>query len=106
MKVFTGRIHCLDGVGPWGKLEKVDWTTLPIKTVKLSDLIATTNHIYIDRLQDVYFVARPEPFIRVLGLGDSQYLIDGHHRVLRAALDGITMLSARYLKDWTELPND
>ena len=74
-----------------------DWATVPPRTVRLDELVATKRHLELDHLldEDSTFYGDLFPHA-VLWHGDI-YLEDGLHRALRAALQGRNTLHVRIL---------
>lgn len=69
---------------------------VPIKVVRISDLIATQNGVYLHALlPDFNEPYGKDPYPHVVYWANELWLEDGHHRVLRDIIDGETVTTAR-----------
>lgn len=72
------------------------WLEVPVRNVVIADLIATQPGIYLHALSESYhMLERFDPYPHVVLWKGEMYLEDGHHRVLKARLDGETTIDLR-----------
>jgi hypothetical protein len=94
--MFAG-IDCTRAWPPAG-MTTDRWLRLPPRQVALSDLYATQDGVYLAPLIDPgpsSHCGDPLPHVRLWN--GRLYLSDGHHRAVRAALNGQQTLEARVL---------
>lgn len=77
-------------------LSTAAWLLVPVREIFIGDLFATQDGVYLTPL----LTREPgsacgDPFPHVILFRGDLYLEDGHHRVLRAALNGQTTVQAR-----------
>lgn len=70
---------------------------VPVYQVEIADLIATQPGVLLHALVEDFNEQSMDQYPHVVGIGGSLYLEDGHHRVMRCLLRGITALPARIL---------
>lgn len=74
------------------------WMRLPARPVPLHDLVATQDGIYLaPLLRQEPSSHSGDPLPHVVAYGGRLYLSDGHHRAMRAALNGQQRIDARIL---------
>jgi hypothetical protein len=67
-----------------------------IELVRISDLIATQNGVYLHALMaDFADPYSHDPYPHVISWGGELWLEDGHHRVIRDIMQGRTSTNAR-----------
>lgn len=99
--MFADVISRDDGT-PWPPqgMTSARWLDVPVRRVRIADLIATQPGVYLAPLAP-YRYGQPvggDWFAHVIEWRGRQYLEDGHHRALRAALRGHRWLQARVLE--------
>ena len=85
---------------PWGDtgMTTAKWLHIPTRTVTIAHLIATQPGVLLHALRDdAPTPVGGDPIPHVIAWDGHLYLEDGHHRVLRAALQGNTHIEARVL---------
>lgn len=95
--MFAGIISRDEGE-PWGDtgMSTAKWRTIPPRTVRIADLIATQPGILIHALSHEHATTvGGDPIPHVIDWDGRLYLEDGHHRAVRAALRGETHIEAR-----------
>lgn len=96
--IFRETVERPDGVGPWGPtgMTSARWRDVPPRLVRIDALIATQDGVYFHGIHaDTHVGGDPLP--HVVSWRGREYLEDGHHRVMRAALAGATYMEARVL---------
>jgi len=74
-----------------------DWASVPPRTVRLDELIATKRNLELDHLLDEDSTFYGDLFPHAVLWHGEIYLEDGLHRALRAALQGRNTLHVRIL---------
>jgi hypothetical protein len=94
-----------DNGTPWlaTGMTSARWLTIPVRRVKIADLTATQPGIYFHGLDLEHHVGG-DPHPHVINWAGHLYLEDGHHRTLRAALNGEHTITARVLTIEGEAP--
>lgn len=96
--IFRETVDRPGGVGPWGETGMTSgrWLGVPARLVRIDTLIATQDGVYFHGL---HAVTHPggDPLPHVIAWRGREYLEDGHHRVVRAALNGDAYILARVL---------
>lgn len=89
-----------DGGCPWGSsgLSSATWRDVPAEPVTIADLVATQPGVLFEALAADATPVGGDPLPHVIEWRGQRYLEDGHHRVVRAALGGATVVSARVLQ--------
>jgi len=76
------------------------WMKLPLTNVPIEELVTTQEHIYIRDILGK--VLKPsvsgDEFPHVVSWNGTFYLEDGHHRAVRAIIEGKNYLQARVFK--------
>lgn len=73
------------------------WLRIPARPVPLGDLVATQDGVWLAPLLGEPSSHCGDPIPHVIAWGGSLFLEDGHHRVVRAALNGRRHIPARVL---------
>ena len=74
------------------------WLDVPIREVRIADLIAMQDGIYLQPLMtDDVTPYGGDPYPHVVKWRGQLYLEDGHHRVVRALIKGSVNIQARVL---------
>lgn len=95
--MFKGIID-REGGNPWPEtgMTGQKWLGVPVSYVALRDLIVTQDTISLEALIGPQKVpAGGDPHIHVIYWRGDHYLVDGHHRVMRAYGMGFGGMSAR-----------
>lgn len=91
----------IDDSRPWpaGGMTTARWTLeVPLRRIPIGDLIATQSGVHLAPLiADTASSHSGDPYPHVRWWNGAPHLEDGHHRVLRAALNGATHVTARLL---------
>lgn len=89
----------VDPTRPWEPtdMSTAKWLRLPARPVPLGDLIATQDGVYLAPLLGEPSSHCGDPVPHVIAHDGRLYLEDGHHRAVRAALNGQRQLHARVL---------
>ncbi|MBT2566612.1 type II toxin-antitoxin system VapB family antitoxin [Arthrobacter sp. ISL-85] len=74
------------------------WLHVPTMTVCIADLVATQPGILLHALVNGSHPVGGDAHPHVIEWGGTLYLEDGHHRALRALIDGEQTLTARVLR--------
>lgn len=83
---------------PWGspKLSSAIWLYVPVYNVMISELVATQPGIYFRGLTDTFEnIKRTDPYPHVILWNGTLYLEDGHHRVVKLLLKGVSTVDVR-----------
>jgi Arc/MetJ family transcription regulator len=80
-----------------GLVSTKDWSKIPPRQVKLSDIITTKNTLDLDTLLSEDSTFYGDLFAHVVRWKGKLYLEDGLHRALRAALQQRNTLHVRVL---------
>ena len=88
-----------DNGEPWGNtgMNTSKWFDQPVQTFSISDLIATQPGVLLHALATEYQTRSRDQYPHVIQWQGNTYLEDGHHRVVRAALNGQQTVDARIL---------
>ncbi len=89
--VGEGRPYPAHGCGP------ADWSELPPRQIRLSELVTTKRTLDLEALLDEQSTFFGDLFAHVVQWEGVLYLEDGLHRALRTALHGRPVLHARVL---------
>jgi hypothetical protein len=80
------------------------WVTKPLKEFPLDSLVASQYQMRSNRLQhaathkvEAYEKAFGDPYPYIVTFQGTNYLLDGHHRVISERLAGATTVLARYI---------
>jgi len=89
-----------DNGEPWGPtgMSTSKWLRQPVQTFRIADLIATQPGILLHALTDGFQSRGADAYPHVIQWQGNTYLEDGHHRVVRAAINGERTVSARVLE--------
>lgn len=94
------RIITRDNGCPWGETDMTSqkWLDVPTALFPISQLIATQPGVLLHALADnVPMPVGGDIYPHVIHWNNEFYLEDGHHRVVRARLQGEQFVLARYL---------
>ena len=97
--MFAGIISRDNGC-PWGEtgMSTAKWQHIPTRRVRIADLTATQPGVLLHALtDDAPTPVGGDPVPHVIAWDGRLYLEDGHHRVVRARLNGRTTIEARVL---------
>lgn len=97
---FRGIISRDEGE-PWGPtgMTSARWLEVPITTVRIADLVATQPGLLLHALVEGSSVpVGGDALPHVIQWRSVLYLEDGHHRAIRALLDGHETMAARVLQ--------
>ena len=85
---------------PWGTSGQTSasWLLVPVRVVSIKNLIATQPGLLFEALITPTLPIGGDPLPHVIEFEGKQYLEDGHHRVIRAAMRGRTHVVVRYLQ--------
>lgn len=85
---------------PWGPtgMTTKKWLNIPTQTLPIADLIATQPGVLLHALTDNTTPIGGDTLPHVIHWAGHYYLEDGHHRVVRARLNGQHTITARVLK--------
>lgn len=69
-----------------------DWSHLPIRTLRIADLFPTQYYLVIDRVMEVRDGSLPQggDIPHIVAANGGFYIHDGHHRIILAAIQGVT----------------
>jgi len=89
-----------DGGAPWPAcgMTSALWLERPINDFAIRQLIATQPGVMFEPLINPQPSYSGDPYPHVVIWRGGRYLEDGHHRVIRAALAGQTLVKARYIR--------
>jgi len=89
-----------DNGEPWGNtgMNTSKWLLQPVQTFPIADLIATQPGILLHALVDGIAPVGADAYPHVIQWQGNTYLEDGHHRVVRAAINGERTVTARVLE--------
>lgn len=89
-----------DNGEPWGNtnMTTTKWLQQPTQTFHITDLIATQPSVLLHALTDTHQTHGQDKYPHVIQWQGNTYLEDGHHRVVRAALNGERTVEARVLE--------
>lgn len=84
---------------PWPTtgMTSAKWLSVPVRTVLIRSLILTQKGIYFEPLLEPAVPVGGDGYPHVILWNSIQYLEDGHHRVVRAAIAGLLNIQARVL---------
>jgi hypothetical protein len=85
---------------PWGDtgMTTATWATIQPHVVRIADLIATQPGILFAPLTDDNEPVGGDPIPHVIHWQGDYYLEDGHHRAMRALINGADTITARILE--------
>lgn len=85
---------------PWGPtgMTSALWLTIPARPVLIAELVATQPGLYLHPLIEPATPVGGDPYPHVIDWRGRLYLEDGHHRTVKARLDGATTIDARVLR--------
>lgn len=85
---------------PWGPtgMTSTKWLDVPTEVVCIADLVATQPGVLLHALVDDTEPVGGDAHPHVIEWDGTLYLEDGHHRAMRARLDGYRTLTARVLR--------
>lgn len=80
-------------LNPWNTLElrdkNIDNSDLPVKTIKIEDLVPTQKYLKADNLEDVTDTMDDDILKSSISEYDGKYyILDGHHRIALRILNG------------------
>ena len=89
-----------DNGEPWGPtgMSSSKWLRQPVQTFRIADLIATQPGILLHALTEGITPVGTDHYPHVIHWQGNAYLEDGHHRVVRAAINGERTVVARVLE--------
>jgi hypothetical protein len=89
-----------DNGEPWGNtgMSSSKWLHQPTRTFRIADLIATQPAILLHALTENGAPIGADKYPHVIQWQGNTYLEDGHHRVVRAAINGERTITARVLE--------
>lgn len=96
--VFAGIISRKDGT-PWPAtgMTSEKWLDIPVRAVQTRFLIATQDGVYLKPLLEPETAVGGDEYPHVIVYQQRMYLEDGHHRAVRAMIEGRPLLFARVL---------
>lgn len=96
--MFAGIISRDDG-DPWGPtgMTSKKWLSIPARPVRIKRLILTQDGVYFHSLIEPQTPVGGDEYPHVIQWNQRLYLEDGHHRVVRAAMQGYRLVMARVL---------
>jgi hypothetical protein len=96
--MFQGIISRDNGC-PWGEtgMTTAKWQHIPTDTVTIADLTATQPGVLLHALIEQTTPVGGDTHPHVIRWNGGMYLEDGHHRVMRALLNGQHTITARVL---------
>lgn len=84
---------------PWPKtgMTSEKWLEVPTRAVQIRSLFATQDGVYLKPLVEPEAPVGGDDYPHVIIWKQRYYLEDGHHRVVRAAMNGYQLVFARVL---------
>lgn len=89
-----------DNGEPWGQtgMSTTKWLNIPAKELPIAELIATQPGVLLHALTGDAAPVGGDTLPHVIKWQGETYLEDGHHRVVRAAIQGQHTINARVLE--------
>jgi hypothetical protein len=78
-------------------LSSETWRDVPVRFVDIRDLVLTQDGVKFESVLNPGEPVGGDRYAHVIFWNRTYYLEDGHHRVMRAALEGIWRIQARVL---------
>lgn len=89
----------VDTSRPWPKtgMTSEKWLDVPVLMVRIRDLVFTQEGVYFESILNPGRPYGGDRYPHVVFWNRTMYLEDGHHRAVRAGLEGLDLLQARVL---------
>lgn len=96
--MFAGIVSREKGT-PWPDtgMTSQKWLSIPVRAVQARTLIATQDGVYLKPLLEPETPVGGDEYPHVIVYKQKYYLEDGHHRVIKAMIEGRPLIFARVL---------